>query len=225
MNKPAKYFVALAAGVAAVGVVAVVAVPIVSKGAEIDDMTATMQQVVPTVVGSSADGHDIDAAHSWTLDAGSSVGYRVGDADSPVVTGRTEQISGAITRTDTAVTDAEFMVDLSTLVGDDLAKAAMLDALIRATGGNSVASFVLTSPAELPESGEGTVPIVGTLTLRGVSHQVEGEASISFDDSSAVIEGSIPIELADYGIPVPSLGGADLGGSAAIDVDLVASPR
>jgi polyisoprenoid-binding protein YceI len=228
VNKTAKYTVALIAGVAAVGVVAVVAVPIVSRGAEVD-MTATLQQVVPTVFD-SPEGTDENSFSSWTIDSDSSVGYRMTTTDDLEIGGSTDRISGRIGVSDDQVTDAEFMVDLSTLVGDDPARAALLDTVIAATGGNSMASFVLTQPAVIPpadesDAGSGSegVPIVGVLTLRGISNEVSGEAELVFDDETGTVTASIPIELSAYGIPT-SLGVVDLDDTAYIDVDLVATP-
>ncbi|GAA2223159.1 YceI family protein [Herbiconiux moechotypicola] len=224
MNRPAKYTVALIAGVAAVGVVAVVAVPIVSRGAEVD-MTATLQQVVPTVFDSPENASGDVETSSWSIDSDSVVGYRMTTGDDLEISGSTDRISGRISVTGDEVSDAEFMVDLSTLVGDDPARAALFDTLIAATGGNSMASFVLTSPVTLPDDGstDEAVPIVGVLTLRGISNEVSGEAELDFDDETGTISGSIPIDLGSYGIPT-SLGPVELDDTAHIDVELVTVP-
>ncbi|WP_139256679.1 YceI family protein [Herbiconiux ginsengi] len=231
MNSTAKYALALVAGVAAVGVVAVVALPIVSRGVTLDP-GASLQQVVPTVFDSPEQGDDGDGeSQTWHLDSASTVGYRISSGDE-VVSGQTSELSGVIMMSGDRLTDAEFMVDLSTLDSDHGRLDALLQTLILA-GGGSTASFVLTKPVDLGEAIDAasdvepaprTVSIVGALTVRGITNPVEAEVSLSFDGDSGVMTGSIPVDLASYGIDVPDLGVLDLDDTAYIDVDLVASP-
>ncbi|MGD8168947.1 YceI family protein [Herbiconiux sp. P16] len=232
MNSTAKYALALVAGVAAVGVVAVVALPIVSRGVTLDP-GASVQQVVPTVFDSpehSADGSGAET-QSWHLDAASTVGYRISSGDD-VVSGETSELSGVIMMSGDRLTDAEFMVDLSTLDSDHGRLDTLLQTLILA-GGGSTASFVLTEPVDLgdaidaaddSEPAPRTISIVGALTVRGITNPVTAEVSLAFEGDSGVMTGSIPVDLAAYGIEVPDLGVLDLDDTAYIDVDLVASP-
>ena len=226
MNKPVKYAVALIAGVAAVGAVAVVALPILARSASLE-AAASLQQVVPTVVDTPDDIRSTSGTgRAWQIDADSSVGYRMRVASDMVVDGSTSEISGMITRTDTEVTDAEFMLDLSTLTSDSRAHDTLLRALVLATGGNSTASFVLTQSVPIDPDAEGpqTVPITGVLTVRGVSTEVTAEAEVEFDDESGTITGSLPVDLERYGISLPDLGVVSASDTAYIDVDLVTSP-
>jgi len=233
VNSTAKYALALVAGVAAVGVVAVVALPIVSRGVSLDP-GASVQQVVPTVF--DAPGQDASGAsaesRSWHLDPTSTVGYRIASSDDDVVSGETSDLSGVIMMSGDRLTDAEFMVDLSTLESDDGAVDALLQTLLLA-GGGSTASFVLTDPVDLGDTideasatapASRTVTIVGALTVRGITNPVEAEMSLSFDGESGTMTGSIPVDLAAYGIDVPDFGVLDLDDTAYIDVDLVATP-
>ncbi|WP_382305229.1 YceI family protein [Herbiconiux sp. UC225_62] len=232
MNTTAKYALALVAGVAAVGVVAVVALPIVSRSVTLDP-SASMQQVVPTVFdspGQTGDGSR-DESQTWHLDPASTVGYRISSGDDEV-SGETSDLSGVIMMNGDRLTDAEFMVDLSTLDSDRGQLDVVLQSLILA-GGGSTASFVLTEPVDLGEAidaADGTEPeprtvsIVGALTVRGITNPVRAEVSLAFDGDSGVLTGSIPVDLASYGIEVPDLGVLDLDDTAYIDVDLVASP-
>jgi polyisoprenoid-binding protein YceI len=232
VNSTAKYALALVAGVAAVGVVAVVALPIVSRGVTLDP-SASVQQVVPTVFDSPDDSTDGtgDESHSWHLDPASTVGYRISSGDD-VVSGETSELSGVIMMSGNRLTDAEFMVDLSTLDSDHGQLDALLQTLILA-GGGSTASFVLTEPVDLGDAidtaadtvpAPRTISIVGALTVRGITNPVTAEVSLAFDGDSGVMTGSIPVDLAAYGIEVPDLGVLDLDDTAYIDVDLVASP-
>ncbi|MCS5719240.1 YceI family protein [Herbiconiux sp. CPCC 205763] len=233
MNSTAKYALALVAGVAAVGVVAVVALPIVSRGVSLDP-GASVQQVVPTVFDSPEQNTTGtgDESRSWHLDPASTVGYRISSSGDHVVSGETSELSGVIEMSGDRLTDAEFMVDLSTLASDDGGMDALLQSLILA-GGGSTASFVLTEPVDLGDAIDAsadavpaprTVSIVGALTVRGITNPVEAEVSLAFDGDSGMMTGSIPVDLASYGIDVPDFGVLDLDDTAYIDVDLVASP-
>lgn len=217
-----KYVVALIAGAAAVGAVAAVAMPILGRSMALDS-TATMQQIVPTVVGSPAD-EVVGAASStssWQIDPSSWVEYRLSAAGEQLVGGRTSDISGMIGRTGDAVTEAEFMVDLSTLSGSDAAQDLVLRGLIAATGGNSTATFVLTQaiPLETGEDDE-TVPVSGVLTVRGVSNAVSLDALLETDGETVTLSGSIPVDLSDYGIALPGTA----SGRSTIEVSLTAVP-
>jgi polyisoprenoid-binding protein YceI len=244
VNNPVKYTVAMVASVVAVGAVAVVAVPIVSRSASLDT-GATMQQVVPTVFDSPDETlTGSDSATSWHLDPSSTVGYRVSTSDGDVAAGHTSELSGVVMVSGSRLTDAEFMVDLSTLVSDNESRDALLRTLVFATGGNSTASFVLTEPVDLPEAPDAsdasaapdasaddsdddafqTVEIVGDLTVRGVTNEVRADMQLDFDHDSGAMTGSIPVDLAAYGIQVPDFGVVDLDDTAFIDVDLTASP-
>lgn len=239
MKNSVKYVVALIAGAAAVGAVAAVAMPILGRSMALDS-ASTMQQIVPTVVDSPSDELTgaAGATSSWQIDPSSWVEYRLSAAGEQLVSGRTSDISGMIGRTGDAVTEAEFMVDLSTLSGSDPAQDLLLRGLIAATGGNTTASFVLTEPIPLESaddrtdshsdadsdaagSGENeTVPVAGILTVRGVSNAVSLDALIETDGDTVTLSGSIPVDLADYGISVP---GTESGRST-IEVSLTAVP-
>ena len=222
MNNTVKYTVAVMASVVAVGAVAVVAVPIVSQGVSLDP-GATMQQVMPTVFD-SPDGTltGSQTTTSWHLDPESTVGYRVASTDGDVVSGHTSDLSGVVMMSGSRLTDAEFMVDLSTLVSDDGTRDAVLRTIVFATGGNTMASFVLTEPVEVAE-GQSEGEIVGDLTIRGVTNEVRAEVQLDFDGDSGAMTGSIPVDLAAYGIQVPDFGVIELDDTGYIDVDLVAS--
>lgn len=226
MYRTVKITVALLAGVAAIGVVAVVAVPIVARSVNLDP-SALVQQVVPTVfaapdAAASASGADTT---NWTLDPSSTVAYRADLSGRISVSGSTNQVSGVIALSDDRVTDAEFMLDLATLSSGDGVRDTLLQALVAATGENTTASFVLTQPVALGDDGSTvTVPVVGVLTLRGISNQVDADAQLSFSGGTGTMTASIPVDLESYGISLADLGVPDDSGTAYIDVDLVATP-
>lgn len=231
MNNPVKYSVALVLGIAAVGAVAVVALPILGRTLA-TETSASVQQVVPTVFDSPGTGLSPDpASETWVLQPSSTLGYRVSTTGDEEVTGSTSDLTGVVAVTGDRLTDAEFMVDLSTLVGRGDSRDAVLGALVLATGGNPMASFVLTEPITLPDtpSDNGqtaveSVPIVGTLTMRGISNPVSAEGRLSFDASSGTIQGSIPVDLSAFGMTLPEIGGLTVGDTAYLDVQLDVSP-
>lgn len=225
MNRPAKTAVALMASVAAIGAVALVAVPILARSMTLDT-SATVQAVMPTVFGDPGDQLEGETESTrFDIDGSSTIGYRMADASGDdLVSASTSEISGVIARSGDSITTAEFMVDLATLAGDSGARNAVLGALLAATGGNSTASFVLSEPVALPEAGADPIEttITGTLTVRGVSHEVVADAEIGFDGDSGTLTGSIPIALADYGFSSTALGVIGADDTAYIDIDLVA---
>lgn len=225
MNRTAKSAVALVASVAAVGAVALVAVPILARSMTLDT-AATVQAVMPTVFGSPVDAADGSAdSTSFFIDGSSSIGYRMdGSGGDELVSARTSDISGVIARTGDAITTAEFMVDLATLSVDDGPRDAVLGALLAATGGNSIASFVLLEPVALPEAGSGPTEatITGSLTVRGISRTVTADAELDFDGDEGTLTGSIPVTLTDYGFPPEALAAVGADDTAIIDIDLVA---
>ncbi|NQX34006.1 YceI family protein [Herbiconiux sp. VKM Ac-2851] len=227
MNRSAKTAVALMASVAAIGAVALVAVPILARSMTLDQ-SATVQAVMPTVFGTPDDQLDgADESTSFSIDRSSSIGYRMeSSSGDDLVSAETDEISGVIARTGDTITTAEFMVDLATLAGDGGPRNAVLSALLAATGGNSTASFVLSDPVALPEAGGDPVEttITGTLTVRGISHEVQAQAEIGFDGESGTLTGSIPIALSDYGFSSTALAVVGASDTAHIDIDLVAAP-
>ncbi len=234
MYKTLKIAVVLLAGAVAVGTVAVVAMPILGRNLALDP-TASLRQVVPTVYDAPADasaGQAGGSATSWQIASGSTVGYRLPTLGDSELSGHTSQLSGLIVRAGSELTDAEFMVDLATLVSDDSRQDDLLRTLVLA-GGNTTATFVLTSPVQLSPASAGsadpqdipaqTVPITGALSLRGVTNEVDAEVQVHFDESSGHMSGSIPVDLASYGIAVPSIGVVGFSGTAYIVVDIVAT--
>jgi polyisoprenoid-binding protein YceI len=227
VNKPAKYAVALMAAVVAVGAVAVVAVPILARGSL--QSSAASQRIVPTVMAVPENAVATPTATTWRLGPDSSVGYRMSTVDGLEVSGSTTEIEGVISRAGQTVTDAEFMLDLSSLVSEGDARTMLLQALVAATGGNSTATFVLTEPIDLSSAtptvdGEEVVPITGVLTVRGVSNEVHADATVDFGDTRGTVTASIPIDLPSYGISLAGFGVVEVEDIAYIDIDLEAQP-
>lgn len=207
-------------GVFAVGIVVVVAAPILSSSLA-SSSPASVQGVVPTVVGT--DQGDDDAAPVaadapvWTLGSDSSVRFRVVDSeDDDVISSAATDIAGSLTMSDGVLSQAEFVVDLaSTPIQSARADEDLMSALAAAASGNPMASFVLTVPATVGgEDGTYTTPIIGTLTVSGRAIPVSATAEITIDGETGSLVASIPMQLSDYGVPA-----AD-GASAYFDMNL-----
>lgn len=195
-------------GVFAVGVVVVVAAPILSSSLA-SSAPASVQGVVPTVVGTEPSDDETSAAADsdapvWTLGSDSSVRFRVVDGDDDdVISSAATGISGSLTMSDGVLSQAEFVVDLaSTPIETTRADEGLLSALSAAASGNPMASFVLTSPASVGgEGGTYSTAIVGTLTVSGRAIPVSSVAEITIDGSTGSLVASIPMKLSDYGVP------------------------
>ena len=76
------------------------------------------------------------------------------------------------------------------------------------------ATFTLTSPIDLgtlPADGATvTVPATGELTLHGTKKTVTVNVTAKRSGGTISVQGLIPVVFADYGIPSPSFGPADV---------------
>lgn len=154
-----------------------------------------------------------DVEGPWVVAADSVAGYRVvedfagGVSDFEAV-GRTSDVAGSLTIEGTAITQADFTVQVATITSDDGRRDRQFAQSIMRSGDFPEATFVLTEPIELgsiPDDGVTvTAQAVGELTLRGQTVAVE--FPIDARRAGAEIEtlGSVPVVFADYGIANPS---------------------
>jgi polyisoprenoid-binding protein YceI len=178
----------------------------------------------PTATGSDAGASPqagADIAGTWQVDpsigsfsdfTGSFVGYRVQEELAGIggqtAVGRTPDVTGSITIEGTTVTAASISADLATLVSDDDRRDGQLRRQALETEQFPTATFVLTSPIELPDGaadGE-TVQVTGSgdLTLHGQTRAVSVPLEARLDGDIIVLTGSIDIVFADYGMEKPS---------------------
>ncbi len=154
-----------------------------------------------------------DVEGLWVVAADSVAGYRViedfagGVSDFEAV-GRTSDVSGSLSIEGTAITQAEFSVQVSTITSDDSRRDRQFAQSIMRAGDFPEATFVLTAPIDLGAIPDDGVTIsaqaIGELTLRGQT--VDVEFPIEARRAGAEIEtlGSVPVVFADYGIANPS---------------------
>jgi len=150
----------------------------------------------------------------WKIVAESIVGYRVKETIVGQKTegvGRTSEITGSLTIADEQVTAAEFIVDMTTLVSDSTRRDRQVNTRILDTKTFPTATFVLKKPITLtPEALAGSdfsVDTTGTLTLRGVTKEIDLTLIARLVDDVIEVNGSYEIVFTDWSIPDPSISG------------------
>jgi polyisoprenoid-binding protein YceI len=151
---------------------------------------------------------------TWELAEGSIVGYRVDEllfGQSSEAVGRTEEVTGSVVASGTTVSDADFVVDMTTVTSDESRRDEQFQGRIMETALYPTAEFHLTSSIELdevPTEGEEVAyTATGDLTLHGVTAPVTVEITARYTGSTAELVGQIPITFADWGIGNPSFAG------------------
>ena len=148
----------------------------------------------------------------WKVVAESIVGYRVKETIVGQKTegvGRTSEITGSLTIADQKVLNAEFTVDMTTLVSDSTRRDRQVNTRILDTVNFPTATFTLKEPITLtPEALAGSdfsVDTTGTLTLRGVTKDIDLTLIARLVDDVIEVNGSIQIVFTDWSIPDPSI--------------------
>ncbi len=148
----------------------------------------------------------------WKVVAESIVGYRVKETIVGQKTegvGRTSEITGSLTIVDEQVTAAEFTVDMTTLKSDSTRRDRQVNTRILDTVNFPTATFTLKEPITLtPEALAGSdfsVDTTGTLTLRGVTKDIDLTLIARLVDDVIEVNGSIQIVFTDWSIPDPSI--------------------
>ena len=161
--------------------------------------------VAPGVAEASLDGE-------WAVVDKSVVGYRVQEVivgQSTEGVGRTSEVEGSLTIVGDEVTGAKFTVDMTTLKSDSSRRDRQVDTRILDTITYPTATFVLKQPIKLtPEALDGAVLSVktkGTLTLRGVTRDIDFKLNARLVENVIEVNGSILLVFADWSIPDPSI--------------------
>jgi polyisoprenoid-binding protein YceI len=149
---------------------------------------------------------------SFTDFTDSFVGYRVQEQLANIggntAVGRTPDVSGSLTIAGTKVTAVTIEANLTTLKSDDNRRDGQLSRQGIETGTFPTATFTLTSPIDLgsvPADGaEIDVSASGQLTLHGQTKDVQIPLKAKLSGSTIVVNGSLDIAFADYGISKPN---------------------
>jgi polyisoprenoid-binding protein YceI len=167
----------------------------------------------------------------WMITDASELGYRVKEVLFGVDTegvGRTNQISGSLTIEGTAVTQAEFVVDVASITSDESKRDGQFRDRIMSTDEFPTAVFALTEPIELgTEPAEGVevaTSATGELTLRGVTNSVTFDLTAQLTNGKIGVLGNIPVVFGDYSIANPSFGGITTEDNGLLEFVLVFEP-
>jgi len=183
-----------------------------------------------SAIDNVATDSDIDAeasleggiAGSWVVDTqtgefdyesatGSFAGFRVeeelANVGSVTAVGRTGDVEGSMTIDGTTLSEASFVVDMSTITTNDGRRDnATRNAL--ETSEFPTAEFKLTEPIELgdgADSGESVdVTARGELTIHGVTNEVEMNLQAKLTGATIVVVGSTDVTFSDYGVDTPT---------------------
>jgi polyisoprenoid-binding protein YceI len=166
------------------------------------------QTVVETTIADTTSTID----GQWAIATDSIVGYRVKEvivAQSTEGVGRTSAVKGTLNIAGEQVTEAEFSVDMTTLKSDSSRRDKQVNTRILDTATYPTATFTLKQPITLtPEALAGsdlTTQATGTLTLRGVTKDIELTLIARLANDVIEVNGSIEIIFADWSIPDPSI--------------------
>lgn len=154
---------------------------------------------------------------TWVATTGSQAGYRVDEilfGQSVVAVGRTSNVDGAITIKGATVESAAISIDLASVESDESRRDNQFRGRIMNVAQYPTATFTLTSPIDLgtlPADGATvTVPATGELTLHGTKKTVTVNVTAKRSGGTIAVQGAIPVVFADYGIPSPSFGLAEV---------------
>ncbi|PZR53316.1 YceI family protein [Xylanimonas oleitrophica] len=181
----------------------------------------------PTLAATSSAVDPATMTGTWTVGEGSFAGYRVDEVlggEDVTVTGRTEQVDGAVTLEEGTVTAAEIVVDMASVATDESRRDDYFRSRALHTDTYPTATFTLTEPAEVP-AGATAVDLAGDMTIRGVTQPVTVAAQIASDGEGVQVVGSVPVTFADFGVEAPSLGFVTVEDDGAVEFDLRLVPE
>lgn len=173
-------------------------------------------------------GSQVGVDGEWNVTDGSQAGYRVEEilfGQSATAVGRTSDVSGSMTISGRAVTTGSFTVQLANVASDEGRRDNQFRGRIMDVANHPTASFALGRPVELgtlPADGETVrVEAVGDLTLRGTTRTVAVPVEAKRSGTTIEVAGSFEVVFADWGIPNPSFGPAQVGDVGELEFLLV----
>ncbi|SDF62645.1 YceI family protein [Klenkia brasiliensis] len=159
---------------------------------------------------------------TWTVGAGSSAGYRVDEvlngAD-VTVAGTTDQVSGSVVVSGGDLQSAQVDVDMASVATDSDRRDSYFRENVVDVADFPTATFAVDQAVDLPEltGTPVTVPVDGTLTVRGVTQDVTVDLSVVRTADGVQASGSIPVAFADYDITPPDLGFVSVEDSGSVE--------
>ncbi|MCX6535480.1 MAG: YceI family protein [Actinobacteria bacterium] len=173
-------------------------------------VATTLEPAVSTTVAPEVGASALDG--QWPVVNESVVGYRVQEVivgQSTEGVGRTSAVEGSLTIVGDEVTSAKFTVDMTSLKSDSTRRDRQVNTRILDTSAFPTATFALKKPIKLtPEAIDGgvlSVKTTGTLTLRGVTRDIDFTLNARLVENVIEVNGSILLVFADWSIPDPSI--------------------
>jgi polyisoprenoid-binding protein YceI len=145
-----------------------------------------------------------DFSSSW---AGYQVKEQFAGIGGHTAVGRTPKVTGSMTLTGANASDVQITADLMALVSDDARRDGELGDLGIETNKFPTAVFKTTQPIVLTLPSEGQIVSVtasGTLTLHGVTKNVQIALQAQRQGGIVGVSGSVSIVFADYGFKGPT---------------------
>ncbi len=165
----------------------------------------------------------------WIVSAGeganeTAAGYTVSEilnGARVTVVGTTDRVTGAVSISDQKMTAAEVVVQVADIATDNSGRDGQFRGNVMNAAAYPTATFTLAAPvdlASLPADGTAaTVPVTGTLTLRGQARPVTVDVKVLHSGDTLVASGNIPVTWSDYGITPPSLGFVTVDDHGTVD--------
>jgi polyisoprenoid-binding protein YceI len=188
------------------------------RALRVEDAASASASVAPAPA--SLDGR-------WTVTSGSQAGYRVQEVlfgQGTTAVGRTTAVTGELQLAGSTVTAATVTVDLTKVASDQRNRDGQFQGRIMQTATFPTATFVLAAPITLEsvpvDGATATVTASGNLTLRGTTKPVTVSLTVKRTGGTVLVSGTIPVAFADFRIPDPSFGPAQVGDRGQIEFAL-----
>ncbi len=194
---------------------------LVLEGNVSDNLPAT---TATTTAAGATDTAPASFDGTWVASTGSQAGYRVDEVlfgQNVEAVGRTSNVDGALTIKGATVESAAISIDLASVQSDESRRDNQFRGRIMNVAQYPTATFTLKSPIDLgtlPADGATvTVPATGELTLHGTKKTVTINVTAKRSGGTIAVQGTIPVVFADYGIPSPSFGPAEVEDQGEIE--------
>ncbi|WP_434964905.1 YceI family protein [Brevibacterium casei] len=173
--------------------------------------------------GSAAAG---EIAGQWSVGEGSEAGYRVDEVlngEDVTVVGRTDDVTGDVTISGTALTEGAVAVDLTTVTTDNSRRDGYFTSQAIDTSTYPEATFTVAEAVDLSalaDSGTAEIEIPGALEINGQSRETTATSTVSRTDSGLAVAGAIDVTWQDHGVTPPNLGFVSVEGSGVVEFSL-----
>lgn len=165
---------------------------------------------------------------AWAVTGGSTAGYRAKEVlfgQNTEAAGRTTNVTGQFVIAGGKVTTGQFTVDMASISSGESRRDGQFRGRIMNTSQFPTSTFRLTQPidlANLPTDGRaGTADATGDLTIRGRTKPVTLKLEVKLSGGKVQVAGRHPMVWADWGIPDPSFGPAQVQDRGELEFLLV----